>query len=105
MAPMHRWLAAAALCVAGCDQYREPPPPRDVHPVSTRARDMAWSGYDLSMAGPGRMQRSGMSGTTADSDDEFSMGSSIGEPSEGNTSPEGTSSFGPPAQVADISPG
>jgi hypothetical protein len=46
-----------------------------------------------------------MSGTTADSDDEFSMGSSIGEPSEGNTSPEGTSSFGPPEQVADISPG
>ena len=105
MGPMHRWLVATAVFVAACDQYTEPPPPRDVHPVSTRAREMAWSGFDLSMAGPGRSQRSGMSGTTSDSDDNQSMGYSIGEPSEGNTSPEGTTYLGPPEQIADIAPG
>jgi hypothetical protein len=105
MGPIHRWLAAAAVLAAACDQYREPPPPRDVHPVSTRARDMAWSGFDLSMAGPGRSQRSGMSGTNSDSDDTESIGSSIGEPSTGNTSSEGTTYLGPPEHIADIAPG
>ena len=54
---MHRWVVgcAAAAIVAGCNQYTEPPPPRDVQPLTTRSRELAWSGIDYSGTGPGRM--------------------------------------------------
>ena len=100
----HRGLGLFVVIVAGCDQYKEPPPPRDVHPTSTRARGMSQSGIDMSGTGPGKMQRSGMSGTNSDSDDDNSMGLQIGSP-DPQVGGEGTTDFGPTEKVADVGPG
>jgi len=90
---MHRWVVVCAVViVAACDQYTEPPPPRNVHPVITRDREMAWSGIDMAGTGEGRMQQSGMAGTNSDSNDDQPR-SVAGEEPEGP--PAGTGLFGP----------
>ncbi len=67
---MHRWVVVcAAAIVAACDQYKEPPPPRDVQPVTTRSREMAWSGIDYAGTGHGREQRNGTGGVNSDMND------------------------------------
>jgi len=67
---MHRGILVCAVIVAGCDQYKEPPAPRDVHPVTTRSAELATSGIDMAGTGEGRTQRSGMSGTNSDTNDQ-----------------------------------
>jgi len=68
---MHRWVVVfAAAIVAACDQYKEPPPPRDVQPVTTRSREMAWSGIDMGGTGQGRTQRNGTAGVNSDTNDD-----------------------------------
>jgi len=100
----HRGLLLLVVIVAGCDQYKEPPPPRDVRPTSTRARGMSQSGIDMSGMGQGKMQRSGMSGTNSDVNDNDSLGMQIGSP-DPQVGGEGTTSFGPTEKVADVGPG
>jgi hypothetical protein len=97
---MRPWGLLSTLALfAGCYTYSEPPPPRNVQPVADRDRQMATSGLDMATAGPGRWQRSGMSGTTADVDDdeakELQMGmpalayaEGLGGPGFGNTRPQ-----------------
>ena len=91
-------LATLALAV-GCYSYSEPAPPRDVTPVVERGRQMAAAGLDMANAGPGRFQRSGMSGTTSDIDDdeakdlqmgmpELAAAEGLGGPGFGNTLPQ-----------------
>jgi hypothetical protein len=84
----------------GCYSYTEPPRPRSVEPVTLRGRQMAASGLDMANAdGPGHAQRSGMSGTTADVDDdetkelqlgmpELAYAEGLGGPGFGNTLPQ-----------------
>jgi len=92
---MHRWVLAstAAAIVAGCNQYSEPPPPRDVQALTTRSREMAWSGIDYGGTGQGRMQRNGTAGVNSDTNDDAP------QPIERETVPEGlpsgTGPFGP----------
>jgi hypothetical protein len=88
-----------ALAV-GCYSYTEPPKPRNVEPVTARGRQMAASGLDMAEAdGPGHSQRSGMSGTNADVDDdvakelqlgmpELAYAEGLGGPGFGNTLPQ-----------------
>lgn len=84
---------------AGCYSYSEPPAPKDVVPVTPRGRQMAANGVDMATTGPGRFQRSGMSGTTADVDDdealqlqlgmpELAYAEGLGGPGFGNTLPQ-----------------
>jgi hypothetical protein len=84
---------------AGCYSYTEPPPPKDVQPVTQRGQQMAAEGLDMATAGPGRWQRSGMTGTTADVDDdkarelqlgmpELAYAEGLGGPGFGNTLPQ-----------------
>ncbi len=97
---MHR--TPLALCLplialvlgTACMQYSEPPPPRDVHPVSRRNADMAMGGLDMAHAGPGRAQRSGMSGTTGDTDDNEHLGMQMGSPGAETSGAEGTGTIG-----------
>src|SRR5215475_11909737 len=96
---LYRGLGLLVVIVAGCDQYKGPPPPRDVHPKSIRARGMAQSGIDYAGQGMGKMQRSGMAGTNSDSNDNESLGYQIGSP-EPQVDGEGTTSFGPTETVA-----
>ncbi|HXX29721.1 MAG TPA: hypothetical protein VEJ89_03280 [Myxococcaceae bacterium] len=92
-------LLAGLALLAGCYSYSEPAPPRNVQPVGDRARDMAASGIDMANAGPGREQRSGMTGTTSDVDDdeakqlqlgmpELAYAEGLGGPGYGNTRPQ-----------------
>ena len=97
---MHRWfVVCAAVIVAACDQYTEPPPPRDVHPLTTRDREMAWSGIDMAGTNEGRMQQSGMAGTNSSSNDDRVAG----EDEEGP--PAGTGLFGPGTGYTEANPG
>ena len=100
----YRGLGLFVVIVAGCDQYKEPPPPRDVRPMSSRTRGLSQSGIDYSGTGMGKMQRSGMSGTNSDSNDDNAMGMQIGSP-DPQVGGEGTTSFGPTQTVTDIGPG
>ncbi|HUM10826.1 MAG TPA: hypothetical protein VLT82_07760 [Myxococcaceae bacterium] len=71
---MHRWVVVcAAVIVAACDQYTEPPPPRDVQPLSTRGQEMAWAGIDYAGTGHGRDQRNGTGGINSDMNDTQEM--------------------------------
>ena len=100
---MHRWVVVcAAAIVAACDQYTEPQPPRDVHSVTTRDQDMAWSGIDMAGTGEGRMQRSGMARTNSDSNDDQPRGAA-GEAPEGP--PAGTGILGPGTGSTEAAPG
>ncbi len=80
-------LALPRLCLlgvvalaAGCYSYSEPSLPRNTEPVTQRARQMAASGLDMANTGPGRYQRSGMSGTTSDVDDDEAKELQLGMP-------------------------
>jgi hypothetical protein len=93
-------LPAVLALAVGCYSYTEPPAPRNVEPVTLRGRQMAASGLDMANAdGPGRSQRSGMSGTTANVDDdeakelqlgmpELAYAEGLGGPGFGNTLPQ-----------------
>jgi hypothetical protein len=89
----------AFLALVGCYSYSEPPQPKDVQAVTVRNRQMAASGLDMSNSGQGAWQRSGMSGTTADVDDdearelqlgmpELAYAEGLGGPGFGNTLPQ-----------------
>lgn len=96
---MHRWVVVctAAAIVAGCNQYSEPPPPRDVQPMTTRSQEMAWSGIDYSGTGQGRMQRNGTSGVNSDNNDD-PVTPIVREPEIAGP-PVGTGEFGPGTAV------
>ncbi|MGZ6076980.1 MAG: hypothetical protein ACXWK6_04145, partial [Myxococcaceae bacterium] len=66
---MHRWIWVCAAIVAACDQYQEPAPTRDVVPLTTRSKEMAWSGIDYGGTGHGRDQRNGTGGVNSDMND------------------------------------
>lgn len=98
---MKRVLLLGCLALGvGCYSYTEPPRPRNVEPVTQRGRQMAASGLDMANAdGPGHSQRSGMSGTNADVDDdearelrlgmpELAYAEGLGGPGFGNTLPQ-----------------
>lgn len=85
--------------LSGCYSYSDPPAPRNVEPVGTRSRQMAASGLDLGDNGSARSNRSGMSGTNSDVNDdeanELQMGmpalayaEGLGGPGFGNTRPQ-----------------
>ena len=75
MRTMLRWVVvcAATAIIAGCNQYAEPPPPSDVLSMTTRSREMAWSGIDYAGTGTGRMQRNGTSGVNSDTNDDLAQ--------------------------------
>ena len=95
MRTMLRWVvvSAATAIIAGCNQYSEPPPPSDVQSLTTRSREMAWSGIDYAGTGLGRMQRNGTSGVNSDTNDD------LAQPLDREVVPEGLPSgsgpFGP----------
>lgn len=100
---MHRWVVVcAAAIVAACDQYREPPPPRDVQPLTTRSREMAWSGIDYAGTGHGRDQRNGTGGVNSDMNDtqeqEVARDVDLGAPA-------GSGVFGPGTGITESAPG
>lgn len=99
---MHRRVVVFAAAVVGvaCDQYTEPPPPRDVQPLTLRSREMARSGIDVAGMGQGHMQRSGMAGVNSDTNDQQDIHDSEME----NDSPAGEGGLGP-AAVLDSAPG
>ena len=100
---MHRWVVVyAAVIVAACDQYKEPPPSRDVQPVVTRAQEMAWSGIDYAGTGQGRNQRNGTAGVNSDTNDsqEKEVDREI-DPG----APAGTGVFGPGTGIVESAPG
>lgn len=85
--------------VAGCYSYSEPPQPRNVEPVTRRNQQMAANGLHMPESATGRWQRSGMSGTTSDVDDdeakelqlgmpELAYAEGLGGPGFGNTLPQ-----------------
>jgi hypothetical protein len=87
------------LALVGCYSYSTPAEPRNVESITPRGKQMAASGLDMANAGEGRWQRSGMSGTTADVDDdearelqlgmpELAYGEGLGGPGFGNTLPQ-----------------
>lgn len=98
---MHRWVVvcAATAIVAGCNQYTEPPPPRDVQALTSRSREMAWSGIDYAGTGMGRMQRNGTAGVNSDTNDD------VAQPIDRETAPEGlpagTGVFGPGTGISE----
>ncbi len=92
-------LLGVLALTAGCYTYSEPPPPRNSQPVMQRDREMAAAGLDMSATGPGRYQRSGMSGTSSDVDDEegkelqlgmaeLAVAGGVGGPGAGSTLPQ-----------------
>ena len=100
---MHRWVVAcAAVIVAACDQYKEPPPPRDVQPLTSRLQDMASSGIDYAGTGEGRMQRNGTAGVNSDTNDSEDPGADL-EVDPGP--PAGSGVFGPGTEITESAPG
>jgi len=99
---MHRWVVVCAGLVAACDQYTEPRPPRDVQPLTTRSREMAWSGIDYAGTGHGRDQRNGTGGVNSDMNDtqeqEVARDVDLGAPA-------GTGVFGPGTGITESAPG
>ena len=97
---MHRWIVVCAtVIVAACDQYKEPLPPRDVQPLTTRSKEMAWSGIDYAGTGQGRMQRNGTSGVNSDNNDDPST--PIEREPEIVGPPAGTGEFGPGTAISE----
>ncbi|HTS81369.1 MAG TPA: hypothetical protein VMH40_12280 [Myxococcaceae bacterium] len=103
---MHRWFVVvwAAAMLAACDQYKEPSSPRDVQPLTTRDRGMAWSGIDYAGTGDvgsGREQRNGTAGVNSDTnDDQVSEASA-----EDRGPPAGSGVFGPGTGILQVAPG
>src|SRR5262245_17360381 len=101
MGTMHRWIVVCAtVIVAACDQYKEPLPPRDVQPLTTRSREMGWSGIDYAGTGQGKEQRNGTAGVNSDNNDDTLVTTRLTDPGP----PAGTGVFGPGTGVTD-SPG
>ena len=100
---MHRWVVVcAAVIVAACDQYKEPPPPRDVQPVTTRSHELASSGIDYAGTGQGRMQRNGTAGVNSDTNDDADPGADLEIDPE---PPAGSGVFGPGTGLTESAPG
>ena len=100
---MHRWVVVcAAVIVAACDQYKEPPPPRDVQPVTTRSHELASSGIDYAGTGQGRMQRNGTGGVNSDTNDDADPGAVLEVDPE---PPAGSGVFGPGTGLTESAPG
>ena len=100
---MHRWVVVCVTAiVAACDQYKEPPPPRDVVPHTTRSQEMAWSGVDYAGTGPGRMQRNGTAGVNSDNNDDVAAAV---DRTEEPGPPPGSGVFGPGTGITESSPG
>ncbi len=98
---MHRWVVVCATAiVAACDQYTEPPPARDVQPLTTRGREMAWSGIDYAGTGEGRSQRNGTAGVNSDTNDEQEL-----ERAEDPGPPAGNGVFGWGTGITEPAPG
>jgi hypothetical protein len=85
--------------LAGCYSYSEPPLPRNVEPVTQRDRQMTANGLHMVKNATGAWQRSGMSGTTSNVDDdeakelqlgmpELAYAEGLGGPGFGNTLPQ-----------------
>jgi hypothetical protein len=92
-------LPALLALLTGCYSYTEPELPRNVQPVTQRGRQMAANGLNMTAAATGRWQRSGMSGTSGDVDDdeakelqlgmpELAFAEGLGGPGFGNTLPQ-----------------
>jgi hypothetical protein len=73
-------LLALLALVGGCYSYTEPALPRNVQPVTPRGQQMAANGLNMTAAATGRWQRSGMSGTSADVDDDEAKELQLGMP-------------------------
>jgi hypothetical protein len=102
MGTMHRWVVVCAAIVAACDQYKEPPAARDVHPLTTRSQEMAWSGIDYGGTGHGRDQRNGTGGVNSDMNDT----QDTGVPREADPGvPTGSGVFGPGTGITESAPG
>jgi len=99
--PLVGLLCVLALAV-GCYSYSEPPLPRNTEPVMGRDRHMAASGLDMSNTGPGRYQRSGMSGTTSDVDDDEAKELELGMPELAYALGAGGPGFGSTLPQADL---
>jgi hypothetical protein len=96
-------LLAVLALAAGCYSYTEPPAPRNVEPVTPRGRQMAASGLDMANAdGPGHAQRSGMSGTTSDVDDDEAKELQLGMPDLAYAEGLGGPGFGSTLPQADL---
>jgi hypothetical protein len=90
------------LALVGCYSYSEPPRPSDVESVTLRGRQMAASGLDMANSGPGAWQRSGMSGTTADVDDDEARELQLGMPELAYAEGLGGPGFGSTLPQADL---
>jgi hypothetical protein len=90
------------LALVGCYSYTTPPEPRNVESVTPRGRQMAASGLDMANAGEGRWQRSGMSGTTADVDDDEMRELQLGMPELAYAEGLGGPGFGSTLPQADL---
>jgi hypothetical protein len=102
MGTMHRWIVVCAtVIVVACDQYKEPLPPRDVQPLTTRSREMGWSGIDYAGTGQGKMQRNGTGGVNSDSNDDTLVTTRLTDPGP----PAGSGVFGPGTGLTEASPG
>ncbi|HVP60084.1 MAG TPA: hypothetical protein VMT11_05975 [Myxococcaceae bacterium] len=100
---MHRWVVVcAAVIVAACDQYRDPPPSRDVQPLTTRDREMAWSGIDYAGTGHGRDQRNGTAGVNSDMNDTQEQ--AVDREMDPGP-PAGKGVFGPGTGITESAPG
>ena len=100
---MHRRIVVcAAAIVAACDQYTEPPPPRDVVPLTTRSKEMAWSGIDYGGTGHGRDQRNGTGGVNSDMND--TQDTEVAREADPGA-PAGTGVFGPGTGITESAPG
>ena len=95
------WLLGMLALAVGCYTYSEPPAPRNVEPVTPRDRQMAASGLG-NTDGPGRWQRSGMSGTTANVDDDGAKELQLGMPNLAYAEGLGGPGFGNTLPQADL---
>jgi hypothetical protein len=95
-------LLALLALAAGCYSYSEPPLPRNVEPVTQRDRQMAANGLHMPKEPTGHWQRSGMSGTTADVDDDEVKDFQLGMPELAYAEGLGGPGFGSTLPQADL---
>jgi hypothetical protein len=88
--------------LAGCYSYSEPPLPRNVEPVTLRDKQMAANGLHMPTNPTGAWQRSGMSGTTSDVDDDETKDLQLGMPEMAYAEGLGGPGFGSTLPQADL---